>query len=75
MTEKLPLIGRDRVLIENLAKAMHKVGRQIGDHTKLRESPRGNYFEVLLDSGRVARVTIELDRVDLDLKADPPAKP
>lgn len=72
--EKLPLIGRDRFIIEKLAKTLHGAASRVGDYTPVREIPRGNYFEVLLVDGYVAKVTVELDRIDHDLKPDPPAK-
>lgn len=61
--DKLPLIGRERVMIEKLTKQLHDRARSIGNYTSIREDPRGNHFEVLLDDGRVAKVTVELDRV------------
>ena len=66
MTEKLALIGRERFLIEKFAKVLHMAGRRVGDYTPLAETPRGNWFEVRLADGRIARVTVELDRIEQD---------
>lgn len=62
---KLPTIGYDVQVISELAKKLY---RSINDRpvTALRETFRGRYFEVKLDQGRIARVTVELDRVDPD---------
>lgn len=63
---RLPLIGRDRVLIDKLSRTFHQEARRQGDYTPLWEDPRGNHFEVRLPSGHVARVTIMLDRLEGD---------
>jgi hypothetical protein len=60
----LPLIGREVVLIAKLAKELHMAARRIGDYSPLVEIPRGNTFEVRLADGRIAKVTITLDRVE-----------
>lgn len=61
--QKLSLIGRERFMIEKLAKALHGEARRHGSYTPVREIRRGNEFEVLLDDGRVAKITVVLDRV------------
>jgi hypothetical protein len=59
--EQLPLIGRDRFIIQKLAKHFYdRAGRPT---TKLAELPRGNEFRVQLDDGYVARVTVVLDSI------------
>lgn len=68
--EKLPLIGRDRALIDGLAKLVHDAVRKRHEYTDLYEGTRGCTFEVrVLDpdgdpTGRIARIAIELDRVE-----------
>jgi hypothetical protein len=67
----LPLIGHDRMLIQDLARRVRNEGGRGHDLTRLRETAdgRGFYFEAhLRDAGgkltsRVARVTVALDRV------------
>jgi hypothetical protein len=61
---KLFLIGRERVMIENLTKRLHTEARKHGDYTPIRELRRGNWFEVRLADGRVAKVVVELDRIE-----------
>jgi hypothetical protein len=69
---KLPLIGRDYVLIEELAKSVFR-GLPHGTWTtNLRRTPdrRGWYFEVQIrdedskPTGRIACVQVTLDRVE-----------
>lgn len=62
--DTLGIIGQERALIDALTKALHNAGRAVGDYTKIRDTRRGNYFEIRLAYGRVARVTVELDRVE-----------
>lgn len=62
--KRLRLIGREHVMIENLTKELHKAARSLGDYTPIREMRRGNWFEVLLKDGRVARVMVELHRIE-----------
>jgi hypothetical protein len=63
---KLSIIGYDVQLIDELAKRLHAAVRQEHEHTDPRETRRGCYFEVKLADSRIARVTVELDRVDPD---------
>jgi hypothetical protein len=71
MTHKLPLIGRDRVLIENLAKDIHRYGIRRGELTPLhdRADGRGFEFRVLVATSdgkltnRIARVEISFDGI------------
>lgn len=62
-TSELPLIGRERFLVAQLATRLHDEARRHYDHAPLRETPRGNTFEVLLADGRVARVSVVLDHI------------
>lgn len=72
MSDKLALIGRDRVLIDKLAKELH--GKTYHLTTPIYETARGCYFEVAITlkgkpheripTGHVARVTVELDRIE-----------
>lgn len=70
MAEKLSLIGRDRVLVEKVAKLLHGAVKKHHNYTVLRETPRGNTFELDLigpdkkPTGHIVRVTVELDRVE-----------
>jgi hypothetical protein len=65
------IIGRDRFLIEKLTTQILD-GVRGHATTKPLEGRRGNSFEVLIHvdgkpTGHVARVTVELDRFDVDL--------
>jgi len=67
MNAKLPIIGHDLMLIRGFAKKVHKaIPREIKYLTDLRETDRGYTFEAILADSRIARVTIELDRVAPD---------
>lgn len=69
---KLPLIGREYMLIRNLARQIRKDGTRghaITDLSDYGEDGRGFHFEVMVfeggkPSGRVARVQVTLDRVE-----------
>lgn len=61
---KLPLIGRDRVMLDKFAKLVQREVSRHYEYSRLREDPRGSHFEVRLVDGRIARVTVELDRVE-----------
>lgn len=64
---KLPIIGYDVMLIRKLAQKVYRAVEREGlSMTRLRQSSRGDYFEVKLADSRIARVTVELDRVDPD---------
>lgn len=58
------LFGRERFMIEKLATYLHTTAKKYGDYTPIREIPRGNTFEVRLNDGRIAKVTIEFDRIE-----------
>lgn len=64
------IIGRDSLLIDRLAQAVHRRTHQQYPCTDLREIRRGQYFEVqITDSdgkptGHIARVEITLDRIE-----------
>lgn len=60
---KLPLIGRDRVLIENLTKEIRDGLRDV-EVAPIYRRTRGNMFEVKLTDGRIAKINVELDRVE-----------
>lgn len=62
MANRLSLIGRERVMIDQLTKEIYN--RITGEMTQIYKNRRGNTFEVLLEDGRVAKVTVELDRVE-----------
>lgn len=68
--DKPGIIGRERALMERLAKQLHLDARLSHDHTALFETRRGYRFEVNISgpdgkpSGRIASVVIELDRVE-----------
>lgn len=69
-TQKLSIFGRERSLIDGLAELLHAAVRISHDYGPISEERRGSKFEVrLLDhdgeqTGRIARVTVELDRVE-----------
>jgi hypothetical protein len=64
------VIGRDSQLMEGLAKLLRDATRKRHEYGELRETRRGYVFEVRLfdpdrqPTGRIARVTAELDRVE-----------
>ena len=64
--QRLSIIGRDLQIIDELASRIQKVLRMEHDYTNLGDTAdmRGRSFEVRLENGRVARVTVELDRVE-----------
>jgi hypothetical protein len=67
---KLGVIGREYSLMKMVTKKIHKALHTVYEHTEIRDTHRGCYFEVLVTlpdgekTGRVARVTVELDRVE-----------
>jgi hypothetical protein len=71
-TDRLPLIGRDRVLIGELARLVFRNLPHGTYTTRLRDTAdrRGYAFEVQIrddenqPTGRVARVQVTLDRVE-----------
>lgn len=65
-TPKLGLIGRDYVLIRKLAEQVRTAMRREYDYTALHETAdrRGQWFEVRLGDGHVARITVVLDRIE-----------
>ncbi len=72
--EKLPAIGADLYAMRDLARQIHKRARGGPDamknvlgYTELRVTKRGYSFDVLLPGSRIARVSVELDRVDPDV--------
>jgi hypothetical protein len=70
MSAKLGLIGRDRWLANRVARIVHDRLSKEFDYGKLRDTDRGQYFEIVKngpdepDVRRVYRVTVELDRVE-----------
>lgn len=68
-TRDLSIIGRERFLIDKLAKTLHDAARKRHSHAPIVETRRGAAFELRLfasdgeDTGVVARVTVEFDRL------------
>ena len=65
----LALIGRERALVNKLAKQLNDQGSRGHQVTPVRETARGAWFDVLMYDGRestdrVARVTVEFDRIE-----------
>lgn len=58
------VFGRERAMIDALAELLNKSIRTVHPYSAVRESRRGSWFEVQLADGRVAKVTVELDRVE-----------
>lgn len=62
--------GRERALMERLARQLHLDAKLNHDYTALIETRRGYRFEVNVSgpdgkpTGRIASVVIELDRVE-----------
>jgi hypothetical protein len=70
--EVLPIIGRERWLIDSLTMQLRGALRGHATTTPNLEGRRGGSFEVLIHvddepTGHVARVTVELDRFDTEL--------
>ena len=64
----LPIIGRELALTKSLALLVRGAAIKRHETTQLRELPRGFRFDVHMFDGdeptdRVARVTVEFDRV------------
>lgn len=77
MQTTMPIIGREYALVQALTKALRKAagGRHVTTVIKNERTPRGFEFEVAIcepdqkpheriPTGRIARVTVELDRVE-----------
>lgn len=73
MSEKLAIIGRERALIDKLAKLLADSTGRYHERTDPRHTARGAVFEVRIfegdrrrgwPTGRIARVTVELDRIE-----------
>lgn len=69
MADKPGIIGRERSLMEKVAKQAHGALWKLHPATKLREDPRGYHFDVDVtvdgeSTRRVARITVELERVE-----------
>jgi hypothetical protein len=67
-SSKLPIIGRERMLIDKLAQKLQRSIETTHGYTTVRQEPRGSYFEVMMYDGkeqtdRIARVTVEMDRI------------
>lgn len=68
--EKPGIIGRERALMDKLAKLLHEGVAWRYEVTDVREDRRGSHFEVRVigpdgeATGHIARITIELDRVE-----------
>lgn len=65
---QMSIIGRERALVNKLTKALQETVAPRHEYTKIVETSRGASFEALLfeggeSTGRVVRVTVELDRV------------
>jgi len=74
-TNKLPLIGRERALMNALTKQIHNRGMAGYSVGRVRETPRGCAFDVqivtnerghYIPTGHYARVEVTLDRFDAD---------
>lgn len=61
---KLPIIGHDRAVVDTLVRALHNAARGHAEYGPIQEDRRGAHFEVRLQHGQVAKVTVELDRYD-----------
>lgn len=65
----MALIGRDRMLVDKVARWAHRPLATRGEHTALRETRRGNTFQVKVGgegepATHVVDVTVELARVE-----------
>lgn len=63
------IFGRERALIEAVAKQIHGAAKKRHRYTELKEERRGYTFEVQVEvdgeaTGHVARITIDLDRLE-----------
>lgn len=71
LEKQLGILGRERALTDKLAKVVHAAAWRLHPCTPIRDLGRGAYFEVrMMDgkepSGRVARVTVEFDRLETE---------
>lgn len=65
--EEPSIFGRERALMEALARAVHKTVHMRGASTDLREEHRGYSFQVQIEvdgepTGHVATITLTMDR-------------
>jgi len=58
------IFGRERALVDKIAKKVYAAARQLGDYTPLREFPRGSRFEVRLADNRIVSVMVEFEQVE-----------
>lgn len=66
---KLGILGRERILINRLTQLLHRETQRRHNYGPIRKTDRGCAFEVEIleggdSTGRIARVTVELDRVE-----------
>jgi hypothetical protein len=67
--EKPGIIGRDRALVDKVAKLVHDATKKQHQWTPLRETRRGSWFEVRVTgpegpTKHIVSITIELDRLE-----------
>lgn len=69
MSDGLPIIGRDRLLVNGLALKLLSLCKKEGEWTELEATDRGTTFRLRLneadgtDTHRVVSVTVELEGV------------
>lgn len=66
---KLGILGRERMLINKLTRTLHRETQRHHNYGSIKETDRGCAFEVQMlegdeKTGCIARVTVELDRVE-----------
>lgn len=61
---KPSLFGRERAMIDALTKHVHAVAKKRYEYSIIRERRRGSEFEVRMDDGRIAKITVEFDRIE-----------
>lgn len=58
--DKPSVIGHDRAVLDRFTKPLYVAARVQGDYTDIRDLRRGCAFDVRLEYGHVATVTVEL---------------
>lgn len=64
MGRRLPIIGRERRMVNRLTEALHRTAQRHVDFEPIRETDYGATFRVQItdpDTTRTARVTVEID--------------
>lgn len=58
------IFGRERAMVKALTTRIHAAMKKEYEYSPVRERSRGSDFEVRMDDGRIAKITVELDRIE-----------